>query len=107
MGDELYRNNPLDRGHLARRADLLWGSPAEARQANAESFYFTNIPPQHEGFNQSGAGGISALLEDRTMLSGALTLAGGGLLVGGLVPMRRRRQPRQDDSGESRNDEQP
>ena len=64
VGDELYKNNPLDRGHLARRADLLWGSPAEARQANADSFYFTNITPQHEGFNQSGAGGIWGQLED-------------------------------------------
>lgn len=40
------------------------GSPAEARQANADSFYFTNITPQHEGFNQSGAGGIWGQLED-------------------------------------------
>lgn len=64
VGDELYRNNPLDRGHLARRADLLWGSLAEARQANVDSFFFTNITPQHEGFNQSGAGGIWGQLED-------------------------------------------
>ena len=64
VGDELYKNNPLDRGHLARRADLLWGSLAEARQANADSFFFTNITPQHEGFNQSGAGGIWGQLED-------------------------------------------
>ena len=26
VGDELYRDNDLDRGHLARRADLVWGS---------------------------------------------------------------------------------
>ena len=64
VGDELYKNNPLDRGHLARRADLLWGSLDSARQANADSFFFTNITPQHEGFNQSGAGGIWGQLED-------------------------------------------
>ena len=64
VGDELYRNNALDRGHLARRADLLWGSLAEARRANEDSFFFTNITPQHEGFNQSGAGGIWGQLED-------------------------------------------
>lgn len=64
VGDELYRNNPLDRGHLARRADLLWGSLDSARRANADSFFFTNITPQHEGFNQSGAGGIWGQLED-------------------------------------------
>jgi endonuclease G len=25
IGDELYANNPFDRGHVARRADLCWG----------------------------------------------------------------------------------
>ena len=29
--DEVYAANDLDRGHLARRADLLWGTLAEAR----------------------------------------------------------------------------
>ncbi|WP_404785199.1 DNA/RNA non-specific endonuclease [Altericista sp. CCNU0014] len=64
VGDELYRDNPLDRGHIARRADLLWGTEAEARKANTDSFFFTNITPQHEAFNQSGASGIWGALED-------------------------------------------
>jgi endonuclease G len=64
VGDELYRNNSLDRGHLARRADLLWGTPAEARKANTDSFFFTNITPQHQAFNQSSASGIWGALED-------------------------------------------
>jgi endonuclease G len=63
-GDEIYSNNPLDRGHLARRADLLWGSLAEAKKANTDSFYFTNIAPQHAAFNQSGASGIWGELEN-------------------------------------------
>jgi endonuclease G len=62
--DKLYAGNRLDRGHLARRADLCWGSDAEARQANRESFYFTNITPQLENFNQSTQGGIWGKLED-------------------------------------------
>jgi endonuclease G len=62
--DKLYAANRLDRGHLARRADLCWGSDAEARQANRESFYFTNITPQIENFNQSAQGGIWGRLED-------------------------------------------
>lgn len=51
--DKLYRNNPLDKGHIARRADLCWGAIDEARQGNYDSFYYTNIVPQHEAFNQS------------------------------------------------------
>ncbi|TGE18900.1 DNA/RNA non-specific endonuclease [Hymenobacter elongatus] len=62
--DKLYAGNRLDRGHLARRADLCWGSAAEAQQANHESFYFTNITPQIENFNQSSQGGIWGKLED-------------------------------------------
>ena len=64
VGDELYRANPLDRGHIARRQDLLWGALAEAEQANIDSFFFTNITPQHEAFNQSGAHGIWGELEN-------------------------------------------
>jgi endonuclease G len=51
-GNELYRNNDLDRGHLVRRLDPVWGSEEEAEQANADSFHYTNAAPQHAGFNQ-------------------------------------------------------
>ncbi len=64
LGDELYANNALDRGHIARRADLTWGTVAEARQANSDSFFFTNIAPQHEGFNQSSRMGLWGRLEN-------------------------------------------
>ncbi|MCY9784362.1 DNA/RNA non-specific endonuclease [Nocardiopsis sp. EMB25] len=64
VGDELYRANRVDRGHLARRADLLWGSLAEARKANTDSFFFTNIAPQMDDFNQSSRGGLWGRLED-------------------------------------------
>jgi endonuclease G, mitochondrial len=64
IGDEIYKDNPLDRGHIARRADLLWGSLSEAKRANTDSFFFTNITPQHEAFNQSSANGIWGKLED-------------------------------------------
>lgn len=63
-GDELYAGNRLDRGHIARRADLLWGKLTEARRANVDSFYFTNITPQIDNFNQSGLGGLWGQLED-------------------------------------------
>lgn len=64
VGDSLYQGNRLDRGHIARRADLLWGPVAEAKRANVDSFFFTNITPQMDEFNQSGMGGVWGRLED-------------------------------------------
>ncbi|MFD7445921.1 DNA/RNA non-specific endonuclease [Streptomyces sp. NPDC059909] len=64
IGNELYEANRLDRGHIARRADLLWGPPAEAKQANLDSFFYTNITPQMDDFNQSSKGGLWGQLED-------------------------------------------
>lgn len=64
-GDELYRDNRLDRGHLARRADLCWGPKAEAQKANRDSFFFTNITPQMDDFNQSTKDGLWGQVEDR------------------------------------------
>ncbi|MGV2953414.1 DNA/RNA non-specific endonuclease [Glutamicibacter sp. AGC46] len=63
-GNELYQGNRLDRGHIARRADLVWGQVAEARQANEDSFFYTNIAPQMDDFNQSGQEGIWGQLEN-------------------------------------------
>jgi endonuclease G len=60
IGDELYGNSIIDRGHLAKREDLLWGTPEEASRANADSFFFTNASPQHKEFNE----GIWKQLED-------------------------------------------
>lgn len=53
LTNDIYVDNVLDRGHIARRADLCWGTPEEAKQGNYDSFFFTNIAPQHEAFNQS------------------------------------------------------
>ncbi|WP_259678181.1 DNA/RNA non-specific endonuclease [Arthrobacter oryzae] len=64
VGNELYAGNRLDRGHLARRADLLWGDPHEAGQANRDSFYYTNIAPQMDDFNQSSQDGVWGRLEN-------------------------------------------
>ena len=64
VGEELYADNRLDRGHLARRADLTWGTAAEAAQANSDSFFFTNITPQIDAFNQASRYGVWGRLED-------------------------------------------
>ena len=52
-GPELYARNDLDRGHLVRRRDPVWGSPAVAARANLDTFVYTNAAPQAAGFNQS------------------------------------------------------
>jgi endonuclease G len=69
----LYRGNLLDRGHIARRADLLWGTRAEAARANSDSFYFPNITPQMFDFNQSTRGGLWGLLENALLRQAELT----------------------------------
>ncbi|MEO3867483.1 DNA/RNA non-specific endonuclease [Nonomuraea sp. B12E4] len=53
-GEEVYRANPLDRGHLVRRLDPAWGaSRGVAKLANDDTFHFTNRTPQHQDFNQN------------------------------------------------------
>lgn len=48
-----YKNNPLDRGHMVRREDPVWGDTRdEADEANRDTFAYTNAAPQHEGLNQ-------------------------------------------------------
>lgn len=49
-GPELYAANDLDRGHLVRRLDPVWG--ADANRANEHTFHFTNCSPQHRHLNQ-------------------------------------------------------
>ncbi len=51
-GNDIYRDNPLDRGHLVRRLDPVWGAAAEAGRANTDTFHFTNAAPQQDVFNQ-------------------------------------------------------
>lgn len=52
-GPAVYADNDLDRGHLVRRRDPGWGTPAEARDATAATFFYPNAAPQAAGFNQS------------------------------------------------------
>jgi endonuclease G, mitochondrial len=53
LTNDIYAQNVLDKGHIARRADLSWGTLEEAKQGNYDSFFYTNIAPQHQAFNQS------------------------------------------------------
>jgi len=49
-GPELYDNNDLDKGHLVRRRDPVWGDTAN--EANKDTFHYTNSSPQHKDLNQ-------------------------------------------------------
>ena len=49
-GPELYSNNDLDRGHLVRRLDPVWG--VNFKDANEDTFHFSNCSPQHKNLNQ-------------------------------------------------------
>jgi DNA/RNA endonuclease G (NUC1) len=52
-GEELYTSNDLDRGHLVRRADAVWGATEdEAQRGNTDTFHYTNAAPQAAEFNQ-------------------------------------------------------
>ena len=93
IGNDAYKDNKLDRGHVARRADLVWGPAAEAKAANRDSFYFTNITPQHQRFNQSERYGLwglleNAIYEDVDMEALRVTVIGGPVLKDDDMPYR-------------------
>ncbi|WP_019961021.1 DNA/RNA non-specific endonuclease [Woodsholea maritima] len=53
LNNDYYRDNPWDRGHLARKATAAWGRTArEAKMASDDTFFFTNACLQHARFNQ-------------------------------------------------------
>lgn len=52
-GPDVYARNDLDRGHLVRRRDPVWGPPDVAARANADTFRYPNAAPQQAAFNQS------------------------------------------------------
>jgi endonuclease G len=51
VGDTVSKNNDMDRGHMTRRLDPVWGTPAVAEHADADTFHFTNACPQHKDLN--------------------------------------------------------
>ena len=55
-GPDLYERNELDRGHLVRRLDPVWGRPAAT--ANEDTFHFTNAAPQHKHLNRRTWNGL-------------------------------------------------
>ena len=62
--------NPWDRGHLARRKSLSWGDENEARVAELESDFWTNIAPQHNRLHTTAWGPIEEWVLERVQGSG-------------------------------------
>ncbi len=53
VGNDLYKHNPLDRGHLTRRLDPSWGANRSiASQGIEDTFFYTNCAPQHMALNR-------------------------------------------------------
>lgn len=50
LGDEAYKKNDIDRGHMVRRRDPTWGG--DASEASNDTFVYTNAALQHKDLNQ-------------------------------------------------------
>jgi endonuclease G, mitochondrial len=50
MGNEAYKDNDIDRGHMVRRRDPMWGP--NAFQGQDDTFCYTNSALQHADLNQ-------------------------------------------------------
>jgi endonuclease G len=51
-GDAIYVHELVDRGHMVRRLDPVWGTWDQAEQANEDTFHFTNSCPQMAAVNR-------------------------------------------------------
>ncbi|GII96785.1 DNA/RNA non-specific endonuclease [Sinosporangium siamense] len=98
-GEEVYRDNPLDRGHLVRRLDPAWGARHTAAKAgNDDTFHFTNCTPQHKDFNQNRttwAGLEDYILENADTRDLKVTVFTGPVLADDDDPYRGVQLPRQ------------
>ena len=96
-GEVVYADNDLDRGHLVRRRDPVWGPPVVARTANQQTFSYTNASPQAAAFNQSKllwAGLEDYVLEHAQAYRQRLCVFTGPVLAGDDPPYRGVQIPR-------------
>lgn len=70
-----YTNSGYDRGHMAPAADMKW-SP----QAMAESFYFSNICPQHPDLNRRRWKDLEDKVRDWAVADSAIVVVCGPLI---------------------------
>jgi endonuclease G len=70
-GDNFYAKSEgddkvqFDRGHMVRRMDPCWGTPADARTAEQHTFHFTNAAPQVHKYNDADWGNLEDYVLDR------------------------------------------
>lgn len=50
VGGKYYAGTPLDRGHMVRRVDPVWGKNADL--AERDTFHYPNSCPQHKNLNR-------------------------------------------------------
>ncbi len=50
VGGKYYAGTPLDRGHMVRRLDPVWGNKADL--AELDTFHYPNSCPQHKNLNR-------------------------------------------------------
>ncbi len=50
VGGKYYSGTPLDRGHMVRRVDPVWGKNADL--AEQDTFHYPNSCPQHKNLNR-------------------------------------------------------
>lgn len=94
----LYRNNPLDRGHLVRRRDPGWGdSQTEAEQGERDTFVYTNCAPQHEHLNQRDWLGLEDYILEAAETRGFKVSVMTGPVFDDLNDRRLRSQPGAED----------
>jgi len=97
IDNSLYEGTIFDRGHIAKREDLLWGGTDLAARANDDSFCYTNATPQHEKFNRL-APALWKSLEDEIFAQVdvadlRIALIGGPILAGDDRPFLSPRAP--------------
>ena len=87
IGNELYSNNDLDRGHMVRRLDPVWGK--EAQKANDDTFVYTNSTPQHARLNQKTWNDLEDYILTNTKANGLRVNVFTGPLFGATDPVYR------------------
>lgn len=96
-GPDVYQHNDLDRGHLVRRLDPVWGDDSTALAANQDTFSYPNAAPQAAAFNQGKelwAGLEDHVLHHASQFDARISVFTGPVLDAGDLPYRGIQIPR-------------
>jgi endonuclease G, mitochondrial len=96
-GPDVYQHNDLDRGHLVRRLDPVWGDDSTALAANQDTFSYPNAAPQAAAFNQGKelwAGLEDHVLHHASQFDARISVLTGPVLDAGDLPYRGIQIPR-------------